>query len=89
MPMIKARPNRVRTVRHIARLHEPNRDALVAYARFIGDTPDYVLNQLIDSTIAKEREFIAWRTEQAASVSPTATPRHAGSPGGTRAEETA
>jgi hypothetical protein len=42
--------NCVKTVRHICRLQEPNRDALVLYARFIGDTADYVLNQLINST---------------------------------------
>jgi len=41
MPLIKPRTNRVRTVRHICRLQEPNRDALVLYARFIGDTADY------------------------------------------------
>ena len=63
MSLIKARTNRVRTVRHICRLQEPNRDALVLYARFIGDTPDYVANQLIDTTIAKDREFLAWRAE--------------------------
>ena len=63
MPIIKPRPNRVRTIRHIARLQEPNRDALVQYARFIGDSPDYVLNQLIDTTLAKDRDFIAWRAE--------------------------
>ena len=53
MPIIKARTNRVRSVRHICRLQEPNRDALVLYARFIGDTADYVLNQLIDTTLAE------------------------------------
>jgi len=63
MPLIKPRTNRVKTVRHICRLQEPNRDALVLYARFIGDTADYVLNQLIDTTIAKHREFVAWRAE--------------------------
>ena len=63
MPLIKPRTNRVRTVRHICRLQEPNRDALVLYARFIGDTADYVMNQLIDTTILKDREFIAWRAE--------------------------
>jgi hypothetical protein len=63
MPLIKPRTNRVRTVRHISRLQEPNRDALVLYARFIGDTADYVINQLIDTTIAKDREFTAWRAE--------------------------
>jgi hypothetical protein len=67
MPIIKPRTNRVRTVRHICRLLEPNRDVLTQYARFIGDTPDYVLNQLIDSTLAKDREFVAWRAEQESS----------------------
>ena len=66
MPVIKARPNRMRTVRHIRHLQEPNRDALVLYARFIGDTADYVLNQLIDTTIAKDRDFLAWRAEHPA-----------------------
>jgi hypothetical protein len=61
MPMIKARANRVRIVRHICRLQEPNRDTLVLYARFIGDTPDYVLNQLVATTLAKDRDFLAWR----------------------------
>ena len=72
MPLIKPRTNRVKTVRHICRLQEPNRDALVLYARFIGDTADYVLNQLIATTIAKDREFMTWRAEQ-----PTAQPAEA------------
>jgi hypothetical protein len=50
-------------VRHICRLQEPHRDTLVLYARFIGDTADYVLNQLIETTIAKDREFVAWRAD--------------------------
>ena len=66
MTLIKPRTNRIRTVRHISRLQEPNRDALVLYARFIGDTADYVLNQLIDTTIARDREFVAWRAEHPA-----------------------
>jgi hypothetical protein len=61
MPLIKPRTNRVQVVRHICRLQEPNRDALVQYARFIGDTVDYVLNQLIDRTLLKDRDFLAWR----------------------------
>jgi hypothetical protein len=68
MPLIKARTNRVRTLRHICRLQEPNRDTLVLYARFIGDTADYVVNQLIETTLAKDREFVTWRTEQAGTV---------------------
>jgi len=73
MPLIKARTNRVRFVRHICRRQEPHRDTLVLYAKFIGDTPDYVVNQLIDATIAKDREFITWRATQAAAV--TTPPR--------------
>jgi hypothetical protein len=64
MPLIKPRTHRVKTVRHICRLQEPNRDALVLYARFIGDTADYILNKLIDTTIAKDREFVTWRAAQ-------------------------
>ena len=75
MPLIKPRTNRVKTVRHICRLQEPNRDALVLYARFIGDTADYVLNQLIDTTIAKDREFVTWRAEQPADVTAMPTRR--------------
>ena len=63
MPLIKARSNRVRILRHICRLQEPNRDALVLYARFIGDTADYVINQLIETTLAKDRDFLTWRAE--------------------------
>ena len=75
MPLIKPRTNRVRTVRHICRLLEPNRDTLVLYARFIGDTGDYVANQLIETTIAKDREFLTWRAEHAAeSGAPVARP---------------
>ena len=77
MPIIKARPNRVRSVRHISRLQEPNRDALVLYARFIGDTADYVMNQLIETTIAKDRDFLAWRADHPADIAPNTTRRRA------------
>ena len=70
MPLIKPRTHRIKIVRHICRLQEPNRDALVLYARFIGDTADYVLNQLIETTIAKDREFVTWRAEQPAEAAP-------------------
>lgn len=38
---------------------DPNRDALVQYARFIGDTRRPVLNQLIDSMLRRDRDFLA------------------------------
>jgi hypothetical protein len=77
MPFIKPRPHRVRVVRHICRLKEPNRSALVLYARFIGDTPDYILNQLLETTLAKDKDFVAWQTAHAADAAltpPNATP---------------
>lgn len=77
MSLIKPRTNRVRTVRHISRLQEPNRDALVQYARFIGDTADYVLNQLIDTTLLKDRDFITWRAEQPPQSTTAAADRQA------------
>jgi hypothetical protein len=64
MPLIKPRTNRVESVRNACRRHGPNRDTLVLCARFIGDTPDYVLNALIDATLVKDRDFVAWRIEQ-------------------------
>jgi hypothetical protein len=42
----------------------------VDYARFIDDTVDYVLNQLIDRTLRKDRDFLAWRAAHPP-VSPT------------------
>ena len=86
MPLIKARANRVRIVRHICRLQEPNRDALVLYARFIGDTPDYVLNQLLATTLAKDRDFLAWRAEHAGEVVAATAPRKARGAGNVRPE---
>ena len=77
MPLIKPRTNRVQTVRQICRLREPNRDTLVLYARFIGDSVDYVLNQLIDSTLVN-RDFLAWRVEHPAVSPAEPTGREAG-----------
>ena len=70
MPLIKPRPHRVKSVRHICRLQEPNRDLLVAYARFIGEPVDYVLNQLIATTLGKDRDFLTWRDEQPSAAAP-------------------
>ncbi|HET7698326.1 MAG TPA: hypothetical protein VFK57_21600 [Vicinamibacterales bacterium] len=75
MPLIKPRAHRVRTLRHICRLQEPDRDVLIAYAAFIGESADYVLNQLIDTTLAKDRDFVAGRAnrESAPGTAPGAT----------------
>jgi hypothetical protein len=89
MPIIKARPNRVRTLRHICRLQEPNRDILLDYARFIGDSVDYVLNQLIDATLAKDREFLAWRADQGSATQVTTRARSDQKPSARQSEDVA
>jgi hypothetical protein len=66
MTIIKRRPERTPIVRHICRLRQPNRDTLLAYARFLGDSPDYVVNQVIEAVLAKDRDFLAWREGGAA-----------------------
>ena len=83
MPLIKPRTNRVRRVRHTCSLQEPTRDVLLQYARFIGDSPDYVLNALIQATLAKDRDFLAWQAQQGHGA--PASPRGVeGVPGRTR-----
>ena len=87
MPLIKPRTNRVRTLRHISRLQEPNRDALLLYARFIGDTADYVLDQLIGTTLLKDRDFVTWRAEQPSQPAPATAERQAVSGSATSADK--
>ena len=63
MPLIKPRTRGKQLVRHITRLDRENNETLFAYAHFLGEPTDYVLNQLIDTVLAKDKEFLAWRTE--------------------------
>jgi hypothetical protein len=88
MPLIKPRAHRVTVVRHIARLQEPNRDALVAYGRFIGESPDYVLNQLIEVTLVRDRDFVAWRAEDSAPTAAGTAPESSHGVSSPRATET-
>ena len=73
MPIVKPRTRRVKRIRHICRLLEPTRNVLMDYARFISDSPDYVLNALIDATLAKDRDFLAWRAQHETAPSESAT----------------
>ena len=70
---IKPRVRRIRKIRHSARLAVTNRDHLVAYAKRIGDTTDYVLNQLIEQ-LAKDPDFRRWREQRTTDAEPTARP---------------
>lgn len=61
MPVIKARTRGKHIVRYITRLDRENVETLFAYAAFLNEPPEYVLNQLIDTLLAKDKEFLAWR----------------------------
>ena len=46
-----------------SRLDRETNETLFAYAHFLGEPTDYVLNQVIDTVLAKDKEFQAWRAE--------------------------
>ena len=75
MPLIKPRTRGKQIVRHIARLDRENTETLHAYAAFLGESTDYVLNQVIDTVLSKDKEFAKWRADHAHSHVPTAANR--------------
>jgi hypothetical protein len=70
MPVIKARTRGKHLVRHITRLDRENYETLFAYAAFLGEPHEYVLNQLIDTVLAKDKEFLGWREAHSGSHAP-------------------
>jgi hypothetical protein len=70
MSVIKARTRGKEMTRHIVRLDREDTETLFAYARFLNEPADYVISQLIDTMLAKDREFVAWRAEHAESYVP-------------------
>jgi hypothetical protein len=70
MPLIKPRTRGKQLVRHIARLDRETNETLFAYAHFLGEPTDYVLNQVIDTVLARDKEFQAWRAEHRESFVP-------------------
>ena len=83
MPLIKPRTRGKQLVKHRTRLDRENNETLYAYAHFLGESPEYVLNQLIDTVLARDKEFLQWRAEHQESFVPRT--RTDGRPvGGTR-----
>ena len=70
MSVIKPRTRGKRLVRHRTRLDQETNETLYAYAQFLGESPEYVLNQVIDTVLAKDRDFVTWRTEHPDSYVP-------------------
>ena len=76
MSLIKPRTRGKQLVRHRTRLDHENNETLYAYAQFLGESTEYVLNQVIDTVLAKDKEFVRWREVHPASCVPRPAPRH-------------
>jgi hypothetical protein len=88
MPVIKARTRGKHVVRYIARLDRESHETLFAYAAFLGEPPEYVLNQLIDTVLAKDKEFLVWREAHPGAQAPRPASRrsqHRARPSGAHA----
>jgi len=70
MSAIKPRTTQKHLVRHITRLFRENNETLFAYAKFIGEPTEYVLNQLIETVLARDKDFQAWRADNPGSHVP-------------------
>lgn len=70
MPLIKPRTRGKQLVRRIVRLDRETNETLFAYAHFLGESTDYVVNELIDTILAKDKEYLAWRAEHSDSFVP-------------------
>ena len=75
MPLIKPRTRGKQILRHIGRLDRENIETLHAYAAFLGESTDYVLNQVIDTVLARDKEFVKWRADHAHSYVPNSASR--------------
>ena len=70
MPLIKPRTRGKQLVKHRTRLDSENNETLYAYAHFLGESPEYVLNQVIDTVLARDKEFVKWRESHHGSYVP-------------------
>ena len=75
MPLIKPRTRGKQFVRLTTRLERETNETLYAYAHFLGEPAEYVLNQVIDTVLAKDKDFLAWRAEHRQSFVPRRVPR--------------
>jgi hypothetical protein len=76
MPLIKPRTRGKQLVKHRTRLDCENNETLYAYAQFLGESTEYVLNQVIDTVLARDKEFVKWRESHQGSFVPRAHDRH-------------
>ena len=74
MPLIKPRTRGKAFARLNTRLERENNETLYAYAEFLGEPVEYVLNQLIDTVLGKDKEFVTWRADHPQSYVPSRRP---------------
>jgi len=74
MSIIKPRTRGRVFVPFRARVERENHETLYAYAAFIGEDAEYVVNAMIDTVLAKDKEFAAWRTDHGESFVPPQPP---------------
>ena len=72
MPLIKPRTRGKHLVKHRTRLDQENNETLYAYAQFLGESTEYVLNQVIDTVLARDKDFVKWRESHQGSYVPGA-----------------
>jgi hypothetical protein len=70
MPLIKPRTRGKQLVKHRTRLDRENNETLYAYAHFLGESTEYVLNEMIDTVLGRDKEFVQWRAEHPQSFVP-------------------
>ena len=70
MALIKPRTRGKQLVRHRTRLDRETNETLYAYAHFLGESTEYVLNQVIDTVLGKDKDFLQWRVEHPESFVP-------------------
>ena len=75
MSLIKPRTRGKQLVKHRTRLDRENNETLYAYAQFLGESTEYVLNQVIDTVLARDKEFVTWRASHPGSYVPRAPHR--------------
>jgi hypothetical protein len=81
MALIKPRTRGKRLVRHRTRLDWETNETLYAYAHFIGEPTEYVINQVIDTVLGRDKDFLQWRAEHPDSFVPRNLAAHRGGRG--------
>lgn len=88
MSLIKPRTRGKQMLRLVTRLDRPNLETLHAYAAFLGEPAEYVLNELIETVLARDKDYVTWRAQHPESCVPRSgkrrhrNPSHASSSNG-------